>query len=66
MISSSDRIYSIVSLGALLLACRVWYDVMNYLHTRERLRICDLLMNRGIELLQVAMTDPSTLKRIKK
>ena len=54
----SERIYEIATVGALLLACRAWYDVMQFLQTRERLRACDVLVHRGLELLELAMADP--------
>ena len=60
----ADRIYEIVSIGGLLLACKAWYDWMHYLEYRERVRACDLLVNRGLELLQLAIETPRIKKKI--
>lgn len=61
---ATERVYEIATVGALLLACKAWYDVMYYLQTRERLRACDILVNRGLELLRLAISEsPNIMKK---
>jgi hypothetical protein len=59
----SDRFQDALTVGVLVLACKAWYDVMVYLHTRERVRACTHLVDRGMELLHTALDGNANVSR---
>ena len=46
----------ILSVGTLVLFYKAWYDVIHFLHTRERLRTYQNLIERGVDLINLAVS----------
>lgn len=51
----STHLRDAAAFGALVLACKAWYDIMSFLHTRERLRVYTSLIEKGVDLVNLAI-----------
>ena len=52
----SQNVRDLAVVGALVLACKAWYDIITFLHTRERLRSYNCLIENGAKLVKLAVT----------